>query len=187
MGVEMTDKEQRDVKPQREKQPYDDMLVMDLKKSNDVTIWHIIFIMTAIVNGIAGVVLGEILILTCLTLPFLAMSGILELYLRGRSIIVTDDGIENVYFFIFAVRVPWECIRGYRQKIKRGEYVINTSWKSDTLGGWSEDEYKIKLYYGKITHVTVSNSFTEYKKFKKLVKEKEIPKLKEKSRRKNNA
>lgn len=174
--------EETDMNGKKEKEEF---FVMNLKNSNDTLVWHIVFIGCGIVSAVAGLIEAEILVITCLSLPLLLASVVLELYRRGRSIVVTKYDIENIYFYVFSVRVPWECVCGYRQKHKRGEYIINTSLTSRGTGVWSEEEYKIKLYFGKKRHITVSNSFTDYKRFKKLVKEKEIAKLK-KERHKPN-
>ena len=162
------------------------MLVMRPKKDPDAVTIQAVLWLCVIAFGALAVVEKEPLAFWCLSFPCIVVSIVYALYPRGRRIVVSEDGIESVSFFVFRRFVPWERVVSYREKKKQGEYYIDMNWKRQMMGtdesGWYEDSFKIKVSVASGLPLYVSNGYTEYKQFKKLLKEKGVPRVKVKKK-----
>ena len=162
------------------------MLVMRPKKDPDAVTIQAVLWLCVIAFGALAVVEKEPLAFWCLSFPCIVVSIVYALYPHGRVIVVSEEGIESVVFFVFRRFVPWERVVSYREKKKQGEYYIDMNWKRQMMGtdesGWYEDSFKIKVSVASGLPLYVSNGFTEYKQFKKLLKEKGVPRVKVKKK-----
>ena len=158
------------------------MLVMRPKKDPDAVTIQAVLWLCAIAFGALAVVEKETLAFWCLSFPCIVGSVVYALYPRGRAIVVSEEGIESVVFCVFRRFVPWERVASYREKKKEGQYHIDVRWHGTDHSGWCEDSYRLKVAVASGLPLRVGNRFTEYKQFKKLLKEKGVPRLKSKKK-----
>ena len=162
------------------------MLIMRPKKDPDAVTIQAVLWVCVIAFGALAVIEKKPWAFWCLSFPCIVGSVVYALYPRGRRIVVSEDGIESVVFFVFRRFVPWERVVSYREKKKQGEYYIDMNWKRQMMGtdesGWCEDSFKIKVSVASGLPLYVSNGYTEYKQFKKLLKEKGVPRVKSKKK-----
>ena len=162
------------------------MLIMRPKKDPDAVTIQAVLWVCAIAFGALAVVEKETLAFWCLSFPCIVGSVVYALYPRGRAIVVSEEGIESVVFFVFRRFVSWERVVSYREKKKQGEYYIDMNWKRQMMGtdesGWYEDSFRLKVSVASGLPLYVSNSYTEYKQFKKLLREKGVPRIKAKKK-----
>ena len=162
------------------------MLVMRPEKDPDAVTIQVVLWVCAIAFGALAVVEKEALAFWCLSFPCIVGSVVYALYPRGRAIVVSEEGIESVVFFVFRRFVPWERVVSYREKKKEGSYHIDMSWSRQLMGtdrsGWCEDSYRLKVAVASGLPLRAGNRFTEYKQFKKLLKEKDVPRVKSKKK-----
>ena len=157
------------------------MLIMRPKKDPDAVTIQAVLWLYVIALGALAVIEKEPWVFWCLCVPGIVASFLYALYPRGRRIVVSEDGIESVSFFVFRRFVPWERVVSYREKKKQGEYMIHyswTAWLTHTGSDWIEDSFRLKVSVASGLPLYVSNSYTEYKQFKKLLKEKGVPRIK---------
>lgn len=154
-------------------------LVMMRKKSKDTASLQAFLWVAAALFAVAALMMEEVWIFLWLGVPFIITSVVYALCRRYRVLVVHEEGIESMSFFTGRRTVPWERVVSYREKIKRGEYHIDCSWKNHVAGvdnsGWTEDSFRLRLTLSEGRPLYVSNEFTEYKRFKKLLREKGIP------------
>ena len=156
----------------------DEVLVMTRKKSKDAVKIHAILWVMVVLFAVASLIEESALLFLCRGVPCVVSSVVYAFFTRGRAVIVSEYGIESVSFFSVHRIIPWECVVSYSEKIKRGEYYIDMRRSrvlDDDDSGWVEDSFRLKLTLSEGRPLYVSNDFTEYKRFKKLLKEKEIP------------
>ena len=161
------------------------MLVMRPEKDPDAVTIQVVLWVCAIAFGALAVVEKEKLAFWCLSFPCIVGSVVYALYPRGRAIVVSEEGIESVVFFVFRRFVPWERVVSYRERIKKGEYMTYiswTAWLTHTGSDWIEDSFRLKVSVASGLPLYVSNSYTEYKQFKKLLREKGVPRIKAKKK-----
>lgn len=101
---------------------------------------------------------------------------------RSYRITVTDEYIEKRFLCVYRRMKPWSEVSSYRLKHTEGEYSIDVNWRRDN-SGYVEEEYTILLYFGKGLPMRITNSLTNYKKFKKLLKERGVKRLKSKKKK----
>ena len=163
-----------------------EMLIMRPKKDPDAVTIQAVLWVCVIAFGALAVIEKEPWVFWCLCVPGIVASFLYALYPRGRRIVVSEEGIENVVFFVFRRFVPWERVVSYREKKKEGSYHFDMSWWRHLMGtdhsGWCEDSYRLKVAVASGLPLRVGNRFTEYKQFKKLLKEKGVPRLKSKKK-----
>ena len=164
----------------------DKMLVMKRKKSKDAASLQAFLWVAAVLMAVGALMMEEVRIFLFLGIPFILTSAVYALCRRYRVLIVREEGIESVSFFTGRRTIPWECVVSYSEKIKRGEYHIDYRWENHVVGvdnsGWMEDSFRLRLTLSKGLPLYVSNDFTEYKQFKKLLKEKGVPRVKVKKK-----
>ena len=162
------------------------MLVMRPKKDPDAVTIQAVLWLCVIVFGALAVIEKEPWVFWCLSFPCIVVSIVYALYPRGRRIVVSEDGIESVSFFVLRRFVPWERVVSYREKEKKGEYHIDMNWKRQMMGtnasGWYEGSFRLKVSVASGLPLYVSNGYTEYKQFKKLLREKGVPRIKAKKK-----
>lgn len=161
------------------------MLIMRPKKGPDAVTIQAVLWVCVIVFGALAVIEKEPWVFWCWCVPGIVASFLYALYPHGRAIVVGEDGIESVVFFVFRRFVPWERVVSYREKKKQGEYMIHyswTAWLTHTGSDWIEDSFRLKLSVASGLPLYVSNGYTEYKQFKKLLKEKGVPRIKVKKK-----
>ena len=161
------------------------MLIMRPKKGPDAVTMQAVLWVCVIAFGALAVIEKELWVFWCLCVPGMVASFLYALYPRGRRIVVSEDGIESVSFFVFRRFVPWERVVSYREKKKQGEYMTYiswTAWLTHTGSDWIEDSFRLKLSVASGLPLYVSNSYTEYKQFKKLLREKGVPRIKAKKK-----
>ena len=158
------------------------MLVMRPKKDPDAVTIQAVLWLCVIAFGALAVVEKEPLAFWCLSFPCIVVSIVYALYPRGRVIVVTEEGIESVVLFAFRRFVPWERVASYREKKKEGQYHIDVRWHGTDRSRWYEDSFRLKVSVASGLPLYVSNDFTEYKQFKKLLKEKGVPRVKVKKK-----
>lgn len=164
-------------------------LMMKLKKDPDsITIQAVLWVL-AVVFGALAWIEKEPWAFWSFSAPCVVVSLVYALYRRGRVIVVGEDGIESVSFFVLRRFVPWECVVSYREKEKKGGYMSHTSWTaylSDRSAGmaWVEGSLRLKVTLASGLPLRVSNSYAEYKKFKKVLREKGILRVKKIERKK---
>ena len=155
-----------------------EVLVMTRKKSEDAVKIHAILWIMVVLFAVVSLIEESALLFLCLGVPCIVSSVVYALFARGRAVIVSEYGIESVSFFSVRRIIPWDCVVSYSEKIKRGDYHIDCSWKNHIMGvdnsGWCEDFFRLKLTLSEGRPLYVSNDFTEYKRFKKLLKEKGV-------------
>lgn len=159
-----------------------EVLVMTRKKSKDavkdaVTV-QILLWLGVVLFGALALFYENALLFLCLGVPCMVGSAVYALARRGRAIFVSEYGIESVSFFSVRRVIPWECVASYSERIKRGEYYIDSRRSrifDDDDSGWSEDSFRLRLTLSEGRPLYVSNDFTGYKLFKKLLKEKGVP------------
>ncbi len=95
------------------------MLVMRPKKDPDTITIQVVLWVCAILFGALAWIEKEPWTLWALSVPCIVVSIVYALYLRGRVIVVSEDGIKSVTFFVFRRFVPWECVVSYREREKR--------------------------------------------------------------------
>lgn len=154
-------------------------LVMTRKKSKHTTELQAALWMAAVLMTVGALMMEEVRIFLFLGVPFIVTSAVLALCRRYRVLVVREEGIESMSFFTGRRTIPWECVVSYREKIKRGDYYIDCSWENHVVGvdrsGWTEDSFQLRLTLSEGRPLYVSNDFTEYKPFKKLLREKGVP------------
>lgn len=159
-----------------------EVLVMTRKKSKDAVSLQAFLWVAVALFAVAALMMEEAWLFLCLGLPFVVASAVYAFYRRGRAVIVSEQGIESVSFFSVRRIIPWECVISYSEKIKRGEYYIDYHWENYVAGvdnsGWSEDSFRLRLTLSEGRPLYVSNDFTEYRRFKKMLKEKDVPREK---------
>lgn len=161
----------------------DEMLVMCPKKDPDaVTIQAVLWVLAVIFGALAWIE-KEPWAFWCFSVPCVVASVAYALYRRGRAVRVGEDGIESVTFFVFRRFVPWERVVSYREKEKKGGYQSFLSWTaylSDRSAGmaWVEGSLRLKVSVASGLPLRVSNNYTEYKRFKKLLREKGVQRIK---------
>ena len=161
------------------------MLIMRPKKDPDAVTIQAVLWLCAIAFGALAVVEKEALAFWCLSFPCIVGSVVYALYPRGRAIVVSEEGIESVVFFVFRRFVPWERVVSYRERKKQGRYMTHiswTAWLTHTGSDWIEDSYRLKVAVASGLPLRAGNRFTEYKQFKKLLKEKGVPRVKSKKK-----
>ena len=162
------------------------MLIMRTKKDPDAVTIQAVLWLYVIALGALAVIEKEPWVFWCFCVPGIVVSIGYALYRRGRRIVVSEEGIESVVFFVFRRFVPWERVVSYREKKKQGEYHIDMNWKRQMMGtdesGWYEDSFRLKVSVASGLPLYVSNSYTEYKQFKKLLREKGVPRIKVKKK-----
>ena len=161
------------------------MLVMRPKKDPDAVTIQAVLWVCAIAFGAGAAMESVPWVLWAFSVPCVVASFLYALYPRGRRIVVSEDGIERVSFFVFRRFVPWERVVSYRERIKKGEYMTYiswTAWLTHTGSDWIEDSFRLKVSVASGLPLYVSNHFTEYKQFKKLLKEKDVPRIKVKKK-----
>ena len=158
------------------------MLVMRPKKDPDAVTIQAVLWLCVIAFGALAVVEKEPLAFWCLSFPCIVVSIVYALYPRGRVIVVSEEGIESVVLFAFRRFVPWERVASYQEKKKEGQYHIDVRWHGTDHSGWCEDSYRLKVKVASGLPLYVSNGYTEYKQFKKLLKEKGVPRVKVKKK-----
>ena len=161
-----------------------EVLVMRPKKDPDaVTIQAVLWVL-AVTFGALAWIEKEPWAFWCFSAPCVAMSVVYALYRRGRAILVGEEGIESVTFFVFRRFVPWERVVSYWEKEKKGGYTSHTSWTAYVLDrsagmAWVEGSFRLKLSVASGLPLYVSNGYTEYKQFKKRLREKGVSRVKE--------
>ena len=150
-----------------------EVLVMTRKKSKDAVSLQAFLWVAAALFAVAALMMEEAWIFLLLGVPFIVTSAVLALCRRYRVLVVREEGIESMSFFTGRRTIPWECVVSYREKIKRGDYYIDCSWEKHVAGvdrsGWTEDSFQLRLTLSEGRPLYVSNDFTEYKPFKKLL------------------
>ena len=162
-----------------------EVLIMRPKKDPDAVTIQAVLWLCVIAFGALAVIEKEPWVFWCLCVPGIVASFLYALYPRGRRIVVSEDGIESVVFFVFRRFVPWERVISYREKKKQGEYMIHyswTAWLTHTGSDWIEDSFRLKVSVASGLPLYVSNGYTEYKQFKKLLREKGVPRIKSKKK-----
>ena len=162
------------------------MLIMRPKKDPDAVVIQVVLWVCAVAFGVGAVIENVPWAFWGLSGSCIVASMVYALYRRGRVIVVSKDGIESVVFFVFRRFVPWERVVSYREKKKEGSYHFDMSWSRQLMGtdhsGWCEDSYRLKVAVASGLPLRVGNRFTEYKQFKKLLKEKGVPRVKSKKK-----
>ena len=161
------------------------MLIMRPKKDPDEVTIQVVLWVCAIIFGALALIEKEPLAFWCLSVPCIVVSIVYALYRRGRVIVVSEDGIESVVFFVFRRFVPWERVVSYREKKKEGQYMTHiswTAWLTHTGSDWIEDSFRLKVVVASGLPLYVNNNFTEYKPFKKLLREKGVQRVKVKKK-----
>lgn len=110
-----------------------------------------------------------------LSVLFIAVSLVYAFYMQTKQITVSDLEIDVQCFWIFHRKVKWEQIRTYRLIHKAGSYCNRR--KHIDYSKYIEELYTIQLDCGGIFPVRISNRYTDYKKFKQILKEKNIRRL----------
>ncbi len=163
-----------------------EMLIMRPKKDPDAVTIQAVLWLCVIAFGALAVIEKEPWAFWCLCVPGIVASFLYALYPHGRAIVVGEEGIESVVFFVFRRFVPWERVVSYREKKKQGEYYFDMNWKRQMMGtdgsGWYEDSFRLKVSVASGLPLYVSNGYTEYKQFKKLLREKGVPRIKAKKK-----
>ena len=163
-----------------------EVLIMRPKKDPDAVTIQAVLWLCVIAFGALAVIEKEPWAFWCFSAPCIVASFLYALYPRGRRIVVSEEGVESVVFFVFRRFVPWERVVSYREKKKQGEYHIDMNWKRQMMGtdesGWYEDSFRLKVSVASGLPLYVSNSYTEYKQFKKLLREKGAPRIKVKKK-----
>ena len=148
-------------------------LVMKRKKSKDATERQAFLWVATALFAVAALMMEEAWIFLLLGVPFIIASAVYALCRRYRVVIVREEGIESISFFTGRRTIPWESVVSYSEKIKQGEYHIDCSWETHVVGvdnsGWMEDSFRLRLTLSEGRPLYVSNDFTEYKPFKKLL------------------
>lgn len=116
-----------------------------------------------------------------LAFSFAIAAEIYALFKKSYRITVTDEYVEKRCLYLYLRRKTWEEVSAYRLKHTEGEYDIDVNWRRDN-SGYIEEGYTILLYFGKGSPMRISNSLTNYKRFKKLLKERKIKRLKTKKK-----
>ena len=162
------------------------MLIMRPKKDPDAVVIQVLLWVIAIGFGAASLTENVPLNFWCLSVPCVVVSIVYALYPRGRRIVVSEDGIESVSFFVFRRFVPWDCVISYREKEKKGDYSYNVNWTTWLLRScrinWIEGSFRLKVSVTSGLPLYVSNGYTEYKQFKKRLREKGVPRIKAKKK-----
>ena len=157
-----------------------EVLVMTRKKSKDAVTVQILLWLGVVLFGALALFYENALLFLCLGVPCVVGSAVYALARRGRAIFVNEYGIESVSFFSVRRVIPWECVVSYSEKIKRGECYIDCRRSrifDDDDSGWCEDSFRLKITLSAGWPLYVGNDFTEYKKFKKILREKGIQRI----------
>ena len=150
-------------------------LMMTRKKSKDAVSLQAFLWVAATLFAVAALMMEEAWIFLLLGVPFVIASAVYALCRRYRVLIVREEGIESFSFFTGRRTIPWDRVVSYSERIKRGEYYIDCSVVGVDNSGWSEDSFRLRLTLSEGRPLYVSNDFTGYKLFKKLLKEKGVP------------
>lgn len=150
------------------------------KEDRDEIDLHLYLWVSAVICGVMALISQKMIALV-LCLPFLIASYLVALYRRGTKITVTETAIEACYFSVIHRTIPWDRIVSYREKHKHGSYYIHVS-KFRTNSGYIEETYTLVLRVDRSIPLRIRNSFTNYKTFKKLLKDKQIQRVNHKKR-----
>ncbi len=159
-----------------------DVLVLECKTTDlDVVLRFIAWFFAVFVCGWAFFA-QNILYVYYIAVPFALFSVLHKIFKKSYKVTVTAEYIEKRCLYLYCRKKEWSKARAYRLKHTEGEYRIDTSRYGDT-SGYVEEEYTILLYFDKGLPMRISNSLTNYKRFKKLLKERGVKRLKPKKKK----
>lgn len=143
------------------------LFAMRKKLSADVIGLFVIFILLFGAGLIFGAVNQTPLLADISTVLLVATLPFMLDYLT-RTITVDEDGFTVWHVWVFYKRILWEDVKSYREKKSEGGYNLEKSCE------WYNETYTVTLYREGKLPMRISNDYTEYKQFKKMLAQKGI-------------
>ena len=154
----------------------DPIFVMRKKLNADVIGLFVIFILLFVAGIVFGAFSQTKLLLDGSTL-LLVFTLLFMLDYLTRVIAVSEEGFSIWHVWVFSRSISWKDISAYREKKSDGGYDIEKS------GAWYNETYTVTLYRDGKLPMRISNDYTEYKQFKKMLAQNGITRKKIKKKK----
>ena len=154
----------------------DPIFVMRKKLNADVIGLFVIFILLFVAGIVFGAFSQTKLLLDGSTL-LLVFTLLFMLDYLTRVIAVSEEGFSIWHVWVFSRSISWKDISAYREKKSEGGYDIEKS------GAWYNETYTVTLYRDGKLPMRISNDYTEYKQFKKMLAQNGITRKKIKKKK----
>ena len=154
----------------------DPIFVMRKNLNANVIGLFVIFILL-FAAGIAFGSFSQVKLLSDTSTLLLAATLLLMLDYLTRVIAVSEEGFSIWHVWVFSRSISWKDISAYREKKSEGGYDFEKS------GAWYNETYTVTLYRDGKLPMRISNDYTEYKQFKKMLAQNGITRKKIKKKK----